>query len=66
LKKANTRNTIRLYDLQHTTATLQLQADIHPKIVSERFGHSTITLTLDVYLHILPNMERMHQSNLSK
>jgi integrase len=56
LKKANIRTSIRLYDLRHTTATLLLQAGINPKIVSERLGHSTITLTLDVYSHVLPNM----------
>jgi integrase len=49
---------IRLYDLRHTTATLLLQAGINPKIVSERLGHSTIVLTLDVYSHVLPNMQK--------
>jgi integrase len=58
LKKANIRTSIRLYDLRHTTATLLLQAGINPKIVSERLGHSTITLTLDVYSHVLPNMQK--------
>ena len=52
------RASIRLYDLRHTTATLLLQAGINPKIVSERLGHSTIVLTLDVYSHVLPNMQR--------
>jgi integrase len=58
LKKAKIRNSIRLYDLRHTTATLLLQAGINPKIVSERLGHSTIVLTLDVYSHVLPNMQK--------
>ena len=58
LKKAKIRTSIRLYDLRHTTATLLLQAGINPKIVSERLGHSTITLTLDVYSHVLPNMQQ--------
>lgn len=40
---------IRLHDLRHTYATLALQSGVHPKIVSERLGHSTIALTLDVY-----------------
>jgi integrase len=44
--------------LRHTTATLLLQAGINPKIVSERLGHSTIVLTLDVYSHVLPNMQK--------
>ncbi len=39
----------RLYDLRHTCATLRLAANVNPKIVSERLGHSTIVLTLDTY-----------------
>lgn len=58
LKRAEIRETIRLYDLRHTTATLLLQAGINPKIVSERLGHSTIMLTMDVYSHVLPNMQQ--------
>src|SRR5664280_1431220 len=41
--------TIRLHDLRHTHATLALQAGIHPKVVSERLGHATISITLDTY-----------------
>jgi integrase len=47
----------RLYDLRHTHATLLLKAGVHPKIVSERLGHSSITLTLDTYSHVLPGMQ---------
>jgi integrase len=49
---------IRLHDLRHTYATLALQSGVHPKIVSERLGHSTIALTLDVYSHALPTLQR--------
>jgi integrase len=48
---------IRLHDLRHTHATLALQAGVHPKIVSERLGHSTIAFTLDVYSHAIPHMQ---------
>lgn len=48
---------IRLHDLRHTYATLALQSGVHPKIVSERLGHSTIALTLDVYSHALPTLQ---------
>lgn len=48
---------MRLYDLRHTAATLLLAAGEHPKIVSERLGHSTVTLTLDTYSHVLPEMQ---------
>ncbi|MGI8638328.1 MAG: site-specific integrase [Pyrinomonadaceae bacterium] len=58
LKNAEIRTSIRLYDLRHTTATLLLQAGVNPKIVSERLGHSTIVLTLDVYSHVLPSMQK--------
>ena len=47
----------RLHDLRHTHATLALQAGVHPKIVSERLGHSTIAFTLDVYSHAIPHMQ---------
>jgi integrase len=49
---------IRLHDLRHTHATIALETGIHPKIVSERLGHSTVSLTLDVYSHAVPHMQR--------
>lgn len=49
---------VRLHDLRHTHATLALQAGVHPKIVSERLGHSTVSLTLDVYSHAVPHMQK--------
>jgi len=48
---------IRLHDLRHTHATLMLEAGVHPKIVQERLGHSTIATTLDIYSHVLPGMQ---------
>jgi len=48
---------IRFHDLRHTAATLMLQKDVHPKVVQERLGHSSITLTLDTYSHVLPSMQ---------
>ncbi len=48
---------IRLYDLRHTVATLLLQANFNPKIVSERLGHSTIAQTLDTYTADLPHLQ---------
>ncbi len=49
---------IRFHDLRHTTATLLLAQGIHPKVVSEMLGHTTIGITLDTYSHILPEMQR--------
>ena len=48
---------IRRYDLRHTIATLLLSKGINPKVVSERLGHASITLTLDTYWHVLPTMQ---------
>jgi len=46
------------HDLRHTAATLLLGQGIHPKIVSEMLGHSTIAITLDLYSHVTPTMQR--------
>ena len=48
---------IRLHDLRHTWATLALQAGIHPKVVSERLGHATTSITLDIYSHVQPELD---------
>lgn len=48
---------IRLHDLRHTHATLALAAGIHPKVVQERLGHSSVTMTLDLYSHAVPAMQ---------
>ncbi len=48
---------VRFHDLRHTCATLLLTKGIHPKIVQEILGHSTISITLDTYSHLLPNMQ---------
>jgi integrase len=45
---------IRFHDLRHTHATLGLAAHVHPKVISERLGHSSITITLDPYSHAIP------------
>jgi integrase len=48
---------IRFHDLRHTHATLLLASGVHPKIASERLGHSKVGITLDLYSHVLPNMQ---------
>ncbi len=57
LSKAVGLNGLRFHDLRHTHATLMLQQGIHPKIVSERLGHSSIGITLDTYSHVLPGLQ---------
>lgn len=48
---------VRFHDLRHTHATLMLTQGVHPKVVSERLGHSTVTITLDTYSHVLPGLQ---------
>jgi integrase len=48
---------IRFHDLRHGHATLLLLQGVHPKIVSERLGHASIGITLDLYSHVLPSMQ---------
>jgi integrase len=47
---------IRLHDLRHSHATLMLTQGIPAKVVSERLGHASISITLDTYSHVLPGM----------
>ena len=47
---------IRFHDLRHTCATLLLTRGVHPKIVSEMLGHSSIAITLDTYSHVIPGL----------
>jgi len=48
---------IRFHDLRHTCATLLLSARVNPKVVSEMLGHATVAITLDIYSHVLPDMQ---------
>jgi len=48
---------IRPHDTRHTAATLLLEAGIPVKVVSERLGHSTTSITADIYQHVAPHMQ---------
>ena len=48
---------VTLHKLRHSHASHMLAAKVHPKIVQERLGHSSIAITLDIYSHLLPNMQ---------
>jgi len=48
---------VRFHDLRHSHATQLLLDGVHPKIVQERLGHSTITTTLDLYSHVTDTMQ---------
>ena len=48
---------IRMHDLRHTWATLALRAGVNPKVVQERLGHANISITMDTYSHVLPDLQ---------
>lgn len=49
---------IRFHDLRHSCASLLLAQNVHPRVVMELLGHSTITLTMNTYSHVLPEAQR--------
>ena len=57
---------IRFHDLRHTSATLLLTLGTNPKVVQEIIGHSQIAVTLDVYSHVLPTMQRDAMADLNR
>jgi hypothetical protein len=44
-------------DLRHTCAALLIAQGAHPRAIMERLGHSSITVTLDTYGHLLPGLD---------
>lgn len=64
LKKAGLPK-VRLHDLRHTHATLLLQRGVHAKIVQERLGHASFTMTLDLYSHVIPEMQKLAAESLN-
>ena len=56
LTKAAGVKRIKFHGMRHTSATLMLLAGISPKVVQERLGHSSIEITMDIYMHVIPQM----------
>lgn len=54
---ATTLPRARFHDMRHSHATLMLTAGVHPKVASERLGHSKVGITLDLYSHVMPGMQ---------
>ncbi|WP_035981413.1 site-specific integrase [Bradyrhizobium sp. STM 3843] len=48
---------VTLHGLRHSHASHMLAAKVHPKVVQERLGHSSIAITMDIYSHLMPNMQ---------
>ena len=57
LLKAAGLRPVRFHDLRHTCATLLLSKNVNPKSVSEMLGHASVSITLDVYSHLMPDMQ---------
>ncbi len=57
LKRAMLPN-IRFHDLRHSAATIMISMGVNPKVVQEILGHSTISMTMDTYAHVLPSMQQ--------
>ncbi len=55
--RSGVREDLRFHDLRHTCATLLLGEGVNVKVVSEMLGHASITITLNTYAHVLPDMQ---------
>ena len=57
---------MRFYDLQHSAATILLSMGVNIKVVQEILGHSRISMTLDIYSHVLPGMQEDAAEKISE
>lgn len=55
---------IRSHDLRHGSVSMLIMANVPPKVVSARAGHSTIGITMDIYGHLLPSADAEAASKL--
>ena len=49
---------MRFHDLRHSAATILFVAGVNPKVIQELLGHSKISMTLEIYSHVLPSMQQ--------
>ncbi len=49
---------VRFHDLRHGAAIVLLAAKVDLKVVSELLGHSSVAVTVDIYAHVLPEMQQ--------
>jgi len=55
--RSGVREDLRFHDFRHICATLLLSEGVNAKVVSELLGHASITITLNTYSHVLPDMQ---------
>jgi integrase len=48
---------IKFHGMRHTCATLLLKAGVPAKVVQERLGHIKVEITMNIYQHVLPDMQ---------
>lgn len=65
LKAAKLPESVRLYDLRHTCATLLAAAGENPKVIAERLGHASTDMTLNRYTHVSPGMQERATERLA-
>ena len=53
------------HDLHHSAATLMLSLGFHAKVVQQMLGHTQISMTMDIYSHVLPTMQREAMNKLN-
>lgn len=63
--KAGLPDNVNLHALRHTYATRLLEMNEHPKVVQELLGHSQISVTLDTYSHVLPELKKQAAAKLN-
>ena len=49
-----------------THATMLMKQGVYPKVVQERLGHSTVSVTLDIYSHVVPGMQELAAMHFDK
>lgn len=64
-EKAGLPKDVNFHALRHTYATRLLEANEHPKVVQELLGHSQISMTLDTYSHVLPELKKAAAAKLN-
>lgn len=49
---------MRFHDLRHSAATLMLAEGVPPRVIMETLGHSNIGMTMNLYAHVVPSLQR--------